>query len=120
MVMEPTRKSILTAARTVPLAEELGIPRVYGVGNKAKLPADAEFFTAVAGEYGVPLAGIVPFDAAVPQADRSGIPLAASQGAEVRAAVARIIDVVESEDEQRAALGRQREKLQKRIALLQG
>jgi CO dehydrogenase maturation factor len=119
MVMEPTRKSILTAARTVPLAEELGIPRVYGVGNKAKLPADAEFFTSVAAEYGVPLAGIVPFDAAVPQADRAGTPLAAGQGDEVRAAVARIIDVVESEDEQRAALQRQRDNLQRRIALLQ-
>ena len=119
MVMEPTRKSILTAARTLPLAEELGIPRVYGVGNKAKLPADAEFFTAVAAEHGVPLAGIVPFDAAVPQADRAGAPLGASQGADVRAAVARLIDVVESEEEQRAALLRQRAKVREKIALLQ-
>jgi len=118
MVMEPTHKSIMTAARTVPLAEELGIPRVYGVGNKAK-PADEELFTKLTAEYGVPLAGVVPFNVAVPRADRAGTPLAADQGDDVRAAVARIVDVVESEEEERMALLRKREKLQERISALQ-
>ena len=107
MIMEPTRKSILTAARTVPLALELGIPRVYGVGNKAKLPADAEFYETVAGEQGVPLAGIVPFDPAVPTADRKGVGLTAGQAPEVREAVARILDFVHSDAEQNLA-GRRR------------
>ena len=48
MIMEPSRKSILTAGRTIALAHELGIPLVYGVGNKAHLPEDAEFFRSVA------------------------------------------------------------------------
>ena len=60
MIMEPTRKSILTAARTIELAQELGIPRIAGVGNKAKLPQDAEFYEKVAAEFGVPLAAIIP------------------------------------------------------------
>ncbi|HYX44529.1 MAG TPA: AAA family ATPase [Acidimicrobiales bacterium] len=119
MVMEPTRKSILTAARTIPLAEDLGIPRIYGVGNKAKMPADGEFFTEVAAEHGVPLAGIVPYDPAVTAADREGTGLDAGQAAEVREAVAKVLDVVDSEEEQRKALLRQREKLQRRIALIQ-
>jgi len=120
MVMEPTRKSILTAARTVPLAEELGIPRVYGVGNKARMPADGEFYAEVAAEYGVPMAGVVPFDAAVPKADRAGVGLTAGQAPEIREAVSKILAVVDSEEEERAALERQRAKLSARIAVLRG
>ena len=95
VVMEPSRKSILTAGRTIVLAEELGIPRVYGVGNKAKLPDDAEFFTTVAAEYNVPLAGIVPADEEVIEADRRGELLAPDQGIPVREAIIRILDFVD-------------------------
>jgi CO dehydrogenase maturation factor len=95
VVMEPSRKSILTAGRTIVLADELGIPRVYGVGNKARLPDDAEFFTTVAGEYNVPLAGIVPEDADVVEADRMGTPLAPGRGEPVRRAVEAVVDFVD-------------------------
>jgi len=95
VVMEPSRKSILTAGRTIVLAEELGIPRVYGVGNKAQLPEDEEFFTTVCAEYNVPLAGIVPADADVVEADRRGELLAPGQGEPVREAVVRIVDFVD-------------------------
>ena len=97
IVMEPSRKSILTGARTVALAEELGIPRTFGVGNKARLPDDAEFFRAVAAEYEVPLAGIVPQDPDVIEADRLGIPLAPGKGQPVRDAVAQIVGFVDQE-----------------------
>ncbi len=97
IVMEPSRKSILTGARTIALAEELGIPRIYGVGNKARLPDDAEFFTTVAAEYGVPLAGVVPQDPDVIEADRLGAALGAGQGAAARAAVAEILRFVDKE-----------------------
>ena len=95
IVMEPSRKSILTGARTIALAEELGIPRIYGVGNKARLPDDAEFFTTMAAEYGVPLAGVVPQDPDVIEADRDGGPLGPGQGAAARAAVAEIVRFVD-------------------------
>ncbi len=39
IVMDPSRKSVVTAARTITLAEELGIARCIAVGNKAVLPA---------------------------------------------------------------------------------
>ena len=97
IVMEPSRKSILTGARTIALAEELGIRRVYGVGNKARMPDDAEFFTTVAGEYGVPLAGVVPQDPDVIEADRLGTALAPDKGGAVRAAVREIVRFVDSE-----------------------
>ncbi len=118
MIMEPTVKSVVTAARTVPLARELGIPRVYGVGNKARLPRDAEFYVKAAAEHGVPLAGVVPFDAAVGEADRRGGPLAEGKGDPVRQAVEQILDFVDSPDEERVALLRERERIQARIAEL--
>ncbi len=95
VIMEPSRKSILTAGRTIVLAAELGIPRVYGVGNKAELPDDVEFFETVSAEYNVPLAGIIPTDPDVVEADRSGVPLAPGSGLPVREAVEKIIAFVE-------------------------
>ncbi|MDP8991998.1 MAG: hypothetical protein M3N31_02945 [Actinomycetota bacterium] len=97
IVMEPSRKSILTGARTIALAEELGIPRVFGVGNKARLPDDAQFFTTVAAEYGVPLAGVVPQDPDVIEADRLGSALGPDQAPAARAAVLEIANFVDKE-----------------------
>ncbi len=97
VVMEPSRKSILTGARTIALAEELGIPRTYGVGNKARMPQDSEFFATVAAEYGVPLAGIVPQDPDVVEADRLGTALGADKAQAVRAAVGEIVTFVDKE-----------------------
>jgi CO dehydrogenase maturation factor len=94
VIMEPSRKSILTAGRTIVLAEELGIPRVYGVGNKAQ-PGDTEFFEEVCAEYNVPLAGIVPADDDVVEADRRGELLGADEGRPVRDAVVAIVDFVD-------------------------
>lgn len=126
MIMEPSRKSILTAQRTLRLADELGIPKSYGVGNKARMPEDAEFFRTVAAEYGVPLAGIVPHDAEVVEADRSNHVLGADQAAGVRAAVADIAAVVDATvaasngaGAEREALLRERERVEERLAQLQ-
>jgi CO dehydrogenase maturation factor len=115
MIMEPTRKSILTAARTIALAQELGIPRLAGIGNKAKLPKDAEFFEKVAAEFDVPLAAIVPWDGEVPAADRRGTGLTLDQASGVREAVEAIVDFVESTDAERNALLRERERIERRL-----
>ncbi len=95
VIMEPSRKSIITAARTIALAEELGIPQTVGVGNKARLPDDAEFFEKVCAEYGVPLAGVIPYDMAVVDADRAGGSLAVGSGEPVREAVERVVDFLD-------------------------
>jgi CO dehydrogenase maturation factor len=72
VVCEPTRKSVLTAARTAALAAELGIPHVVALGNKARTSEDEHFLgTALAAE-GSPLAGVLPYDAQVAAADRAG------------------------------------------------
>lgn len=72
VVCEPTRKSILTAARTAALAAELGIPHVLAVGNKSATVADDEFFIVALAREGIALAGILPYDAEVAAADRAG------------------------------------------------
>lgn len=115
MVMEPTRRSVLTAARTIPLAQELGIPRVAGVGNKAKLPEDAEFFESVCAGYGVPLAGVIPHDPAVVAADRLGGPLQLPAGPG-RDAIEAIVDYVESPEAQRTALLAEMARIERRLA----
>ncbi len=94
VVMEPSRKSILTAGRTIVLANELGLQRVYGVGNKAR-PGDEEFFAEVCTEYNVPLAGIVPENDDVAEADRSGTILMSGQGEPGKDAVRRIVEFVD-------------------------
>lgn len=116
VIMEPTRKSALTAGRTRRLAEELGIPRVGGVGNKAR-PGDAAFFEQLSVEYGIPLAAVVPFDAEVAVADRRG-QMVGTPSEDVRRALAEIIAYVDSPELQQEALLRERERLERRLAEL--
>lgn len=117
MVMEPTRKSVITAARTMALAEELGIPRVAGVGNKARRPEDATFFAEVCDDHGIPLAGIVPHDPDIVAADRLGTRIHLRPGP-VREAIDAIVDFVESPEAQRAALLAEKERIERRLAQL--
>jgi CO dehydrogenase maturation factor len=72
VVMEPSRKSVVTAARTVALAAELGIPRVLGLGNKSRGEDDTAFLRRACAEEGIELVGVLPFVDAVAQADREG------------------------------------------------
>lgn len=95
VVMEPSRKALITAARTMALAEELGIPRVYGLGNKARLPEDAEFFQTAAAEHGVPLAGVLPYEPQVAEADRAGAAVTAEPSEAMRAELDRVLGVLE-------------------------
>ncbi|MDE0804968.1 MAG: hypothetical protein OSA99_16810, partial [Acidimicrobiales bacterium] len=93
VIMEPSRKAVLTASRTLVLAEELGIPRVYGVGNKA-VDGDREFFAELCAEYGVDLAGVVPLDDDVAAAAKSSTSVPAGAATAVREELDRVIDVV--------------------------
>lgn len=95
VIAEPSHKAIVTAARTVPLAEELGISNIYVVGSKAVLPGDTTFFADRCKEIGIQLAGVVPFDQAVRNADRDGVSLAATVGTPVREAIESVVEFLE-------------------------
>lgn len=94
VVMEPTRKSVLTASRTAILAEELGIPRTVAVGNKARSEADVEFFRTACAGYGVPLAGVISFADAVVAADLAGGIVDTERGEQIRREIAELRDVL--------------------------
>jgi CO dehydrogenase maturation factor len=72
VVCEPTRKSVLTAARTSALAAELGIPHVVAVGNKARSDEDLGYLRQALPDEGLDLAGVLPYDPQVAATDRAG------------------------------------------------
>jgi CO dehydrogenase maturation factor len=72
VVVEPTRRSLGTAAQIQKLAGEIGIQRLWLVGNKVRNAEEAAFLAAAAPE-GLPLLGWLPADLAVQEADRLGI-----------------------------------------------
>jgi CO dehydrogenase maturation factor len=95
VVCEPTRKSVLTAARTSALAAELGIPGVLAVGNKARTSDDADFFRDALAAEGIELAGVLPYDAAVAAADRAGAVGLTPVAPEVQSALDQVLDAIE-------------------------
>lgn len=96
VVCEPTRKSVLTAARTAALAAELGIPEVVAVGNKARSTADADFFRDALAAEGITLAGVLPYDAEVAAADRAGAVGLTPVGPAVQRALADVLDALDT------------------------
>ncbi len=72
VVAEPSRKSVITAARTAALAAELGIPRVLAVGNKARDDGDAAYLRRELAASGIPVVTVLPYQQSVAEADRAG------------------------------------------------
>lgn len=95
VVCEPTRKSVLTAARTATLAAELGIPHVLAVGNKARSAEDVDFFGAALRAEGIELAGVLPYDVQVAAADRAGTVGLTPVAPDVRRALDEVLAAVE-------------------------
>lgn len=96
VVCEPTRKSVLTAARTAALAAELGIPQVMAVGNKARTDEDEDFFRVALAAEGIPLAGVLPYDPEVAAADRAGTVGLAPVAPEVGRALEQVLDALDA------------------------
>ena len=105
IVMDPSRKSVVTAARTIALANELGIARHIAIGNKAVLPGDAEFFETQCAELGVPLIGVIPIDNAVTVADRAGRRVDQASAPELWAQIQRLAELIDDHVPDRVAGG---------------
>lgn len=95
VIMEPSRKAVITAARTAALAADLGIPAVLGLGNKADRPGDTDFFRRACAEHGVRLAGVVPFAVDIADASRAGTCVSPQHAAPVRAELDRVIALLD-------------------------
>ena len=73
VVVEPTRRSLGTAAQIKKLANDIGLMRLYLVGNKVRNEDEAKFLEAESPD--MPLLGYMPVDLKVQEADRLGIPV---------------------------------------------
>jgi CO dehydrogenase maturation factor len=71
VVVEPTRRSLGTAAQIKKLANDIGLTRLWLVGNKVRSQEEATFLEKQTP--GLPLLGVLPADLAVQEADRLGI-----------------------------------------------
>jgi len=71
VVVEPTRRSLGTAAQIKSLANDIGLTRLWLVGNKVRNPEESSFLETETP--GLPVLGFLPADLAVQEADRLGI-----------------------------------------------
>ena len=73
VVVEPTRRSLGTAAQIKKLANDIKLDRLYLVGNKVRNEDEAKFLEAETP--GMPVLGYLPADLKVQEADRLNIPV---------------------------------------------
>ena len=71
VVVEPTRRSLGTAAQIKKLANDIGLTRLWMIGNKVRNDDEAAFLQAETPE--LPVLGVLPADLAVQEADRLGV-----------------------------------------------
>jgi CO dehydrogenase maturation factor len=71
VVVEPTRRSLGTAAQIKKLANDIGLTRLWLVGNKVRSGEEEAFLRAETP--GLPVLGVLPADLNVQEADRLGI-----------------------------------------------
>lgn len=70
VVVEPTQRSLGTAAQIKDLSKDIGLKRLWLVGNKVRTEEEVEFLKAESP--GIPLLGTLPMDLGVLDADRLG------------------------------------------------
>ena len=73
VVVEPTRRSLGTAAQIKKLANDKGLRRLYLVGNKVRNEEEEKFLQAETPN--LPVLGFLPADLKVQEADRLGNPV---------------------------------------------
>ena len=73
IVVEPTRRSLGTARQIKKLANDIGLDRLWLVGNKVRNEDESNFLETESPE--IPILGFLPADMGVQEADRLGIPV---------------------------------------------
>jgi CO dehydrogenase maturation factor len=87
IVVEPGRRSIDVAQRIKSLAGDIGLSKIYPVGNKVRGPGDLEFLERAL--KGFAFLGFIPYDEKIIEADLKG-EFAADLGAATQAALEEI------------------------------
>ena len=99
IVVEPTRRSLGTARQIKKLANDIGLNRLYLVGNKVRNEEEMEFLRANTPE--IPAIGFLPADLLVQEADRLGIPVY-DHVASLRRETENIVEAIEKLYEERS------------------
>ena len=73
IVVEPTRRSLGTARQIKKLANDIGLSRLWLVGNKVRNDDERDFLDNQTP--GIPVLGYLPADLGVQEADRLGLPV---------------------------------------------
>ena len=73
IVVEPTRRSLGTARQIKKLANDIGLDRLWLVGNKVRNHDESEFLES--NSPGIPVLGFLPANLGVQEADRLGVPV---------------------------------------------
>jgi CO dehydrogenase maturation factor len=73
VVVEPTQRSLGTAAQIKRLSKDIGLERLWLVGNKIRTEEEIKFLERES--HGLPLLGTLPMDLGVLDADRLGEPV---------------------------------------------
>jgi len=73
IVVEPTRRSLGTARQIKKLANDIGLDRLWLVGNKVRNHDESDFIET--NSPGIPILGFLPANMGVQEADRLGIPV---------------------------------------------
>jgi CO dehydrogenase maturation factor len=88
IVVEPTRRSLGTAAQIKQLAQDIGLSRFWLVGNKVRNADEEAFLRNETPD--IPVLGFLPADLKVQEADRLGVPVY-DHVPELRAVAARMV-----------------------------
>ena len=72
VVTEPYYRSLETAGRVVPLAQELGLPEVWVVANKVRNESEKEAILQYGAGHGFEIIAAIPYDPQVAEADQLG------------------------------------------------
>lgn len=72
-VVEPGKRSLDTIERIKGLAADIGLERVFAIGNKVMNKDEASFISQVLKSHDIPIIGMVPYDGKLREADQRGI-----------------------------------------------
>lgn len=93
IVSEPNHRSLSIALKIHELSRNLGIPKVYAVGNKVSSSVDEGAIEDFFNKAGVPVLGMVPFDEAVVEAERLGAtPLSLGAGSKALISIESMVE----------------------------
>jgi len=91
VVVEPYYKSLETGRRMAALGKDLGLHRVALIANKIRDDAEVQAVREFADRNGLDVAGVVPYDDRLPDAERAGVaPLDFAPDAPAVAAIGRL------------------------------